>query len=79
MAGLFLLNLFLEIKANPGPKGLVKGVGKGFAGFFTKPLSSLFDGVSITLDGLKRFSQSGAEVVRHTRLPRHLINRIVIK
>lgn len=55
----------------------MRGVGRGLIGFFTKPLGSVFDGASMTFDGLKRFSQSGSEVVHQTRLPRHLLKDIV--
>ncbi len=54
------------------------GVGKGMIGLFAKPLGSMFDGVSITLDGLKRFAQSGSESVMNTRLPRHLLSNVAI-
>ena len=56
----------------------MSGVGKGLAGLFAKPIGSVFDSISITLDGLKRFAQSGSESIVNTRLPRHLINELAI-
>jgi hypothetical protein len=41
-------------------------------------MGSLFDGLSLSLDGLKRFAQSGSETVVNVRLPRHLINDVPI-
>ena len=38
----------------------------------------MFDGLSISLDGLKRFAQSGSESIHNIRLPRHLINDVPI-
>jgi vacuolar protein sorting-associated protein 13A/C len=61
-----------------GFKGVFKGIGKGLTGFFTKPMSSVFDGVSITFDGIKRHSQSGDETVQQIRLPRHLLSNVAI-
>jgi hypothetical protein len=58
-------------------KNVVAGIGKGLIGTIAKPISSLFDGISMTFDVLKR-SQGGTNaVVNHTRLPRHLIEKIV--
>lgn len=37
----------------------------------------MFDGISITLDGLKRFAHSGSESIIGIRLPRHLISNVV--
>ncbi len=53
-----------------------KGIGKGVSGFVVKPMGSLFDGISMSLDGLKRFAQS--EPVTSMRLPRHLIKDVPI-
>lgn len=61
-----------------GTKGFIAGMGKGLAGFVSKPVGSVFDGVSISLDGLKRFALSGSEPVTNIRLPRHLVNDISI-
>ncbi|CAF0714006.1 unnamed protein product [Brachionus calyciflorus] len=60
-----------------GTKGVFVGMGKGFVGLFAKPVGSIFDGVSLTLDGIKRFAQS-AEPITNVRLPRHLINDVSI-
>ena len=57
------------------PRNVFKGIGKGLVGVIAKPLSSLFDGASMTFDGLKR--SQGSSPVTHTRLPRHLIDQIV--
>lgn len=53
-------------------------MGKGLAGFVSKPVGSIFDGVSLTLDGLKRFALSGSEPIANIRLPRHLVNDVSI-
>ena len=58
-------------------KNVVAGIGKGLIGIIAKPLSSLFDGISMTFDGLKRSQGGSNSVVNHTRLPRHLIEKIV--
>jgi len=55
------------------------GIGKGVSGFFVKPTGSLFDGLSLSLDGIKRFAQSGSETITSMRQPRHLIKDIPIK
>jgi vacuolar protein sorting-associated protein 13A/C len=67
---------FENLERKAGIRGVFRGFGKGLIGFFAKPLASIFDGVSMTFDGLKR-SQVDSEVVHHTRLPRHLIRKIV--
>ena len=54
------------------------GLGKGVVGLFAKPFGSVFDGISIFLDGIKRFSQSGSESITNVRLPRHLISDVAI-
>lgn len=54
------------------------GLGKGVVGLFAKPFGSVFDGISISLDGIKRFSQSGSESITNVRLPRHLISDVAI-
>ncbi len=61
-----------------GTSGVFKGLGKGCIGLFTKPIGSIFDGISQTLDGLKRFSQSGSEQIVNFRLPRYLLNEVAI-
>lgn len=58
-------------------KESLPGFGKGVAGLFAKPFGSVFDGISITLDGLKRFAHSGSESIVSVRLPRHLISNVV--
>lgn len=60
-----------------GVKGIFIGVGKGLTGLFAKPVGSVFDGLSLSLDSLKRFAQSGSEPTVNMRLPRHLINDVV--
>lgn len=67
----------IEEKKN-GSGGVAAGVGKGLLGLFAKPVGSVFDGISISLDGLKRFAQAGLETVINTRLPRHLIHEVAI-
>ena len=67
----------IELKAR-GPRGIFRGIGKGLLGFVAKPVGSLFDSLSLTLDGLKRFSQAGSEIILQTRLPRHLVSNGVI-
>lgn len=61
-----------------GTRGVFTGMGKGFAGFVSKPIGSVLDGVSLTLDGLKRFALSGSEPITNIRLPRHLVNDVSI-
>lgn len=55
------------------------GIGKGISGFVVKPTGSLFDGMSISLDGIRRFAQSGSEPITSMRPARHLIKDIPIK
>jgi hypothetical protein len=52
-------------------------VGTGFLGLFVKPLGSVFDGVSMSLEGIKKVSQSGSKDTMNIRLPRHLIEKTV--
>lgn len=61
-----------------GLKKLLSGFGKGCLGLFAKPVGSVFDGISLSLDSLKRVSQLGSESTFNARLPRHLINDIAI-
>lgn len=68
----------IEESRKDGPPGVFKGIGKGFLGLFAKPMGSLFDGISLSLDGIKRISQSGSEAIKTVRLPRHLINEVAI-
>lgn len=48
-------------------------------GLIVKPLGSIFDSLSLSLDGLKRFAQSGSEQIASMRLPRHLIQDVPIQ
>ena len=68
-----VINYFIikNIEGRNGPKGLIKGVGQGLLGVFVKPMGSLFDGLSLSLDGLKRFAMSGSEQIVNGRLPCH--------
>ncbi len=52
-------------------------MGTGFLGLFVKPLGSVFDGVSMSLEGIKKVSQSGSKDTMNIRLPRHLIEKTV--
>lgn len=62
----------------PIDEGPLPGLGKGIAGLFAKPFGSVFDGISLSLDGLKRFAQAGSESIVSIRLPRHLISDVAI-
>lgn len=66
------------IEKDHGPKYLAKGVGKGIIGLFTKPIGSIFDGMSVSLDSIRRFAQSGRSTEYSTRLPRHLLTEVAI-
>lgn len=67
----------IEEERMRGAKGILTGLGKGVAGLFAKPVGAVFDGVSLSLDSLKRSSQSGSDAIANVRLPRHLINEVV--
>lgn len=67
----------IEEERNRGVKGIFTGLGKGVAGLFAKPVGSVFDGLSLSLDSLKRVSQAGSDTISNARLPRHLINDVV--
>lgn len=67
----------IEEEQSKGFKGIFTGLGKGSIGLFAKPVGSLFDGVSLSLDSLKRFSQTGQVETANIRFPRHLINDVV--
>lgn len=67
----------IEEERNRGIKGIFTGLSKGVAGLFAKPVGSVFDGLSLSLDSLKRFSQAGSDSIANARLPRHLINDVV--
>lgn len=62
-----------------GFTGLLKGIGKGTLGLVAKPIGSLFDGASLTLEGIQRLAQSGSNVVTQKRLPRHLLQNMGIQ
>lgn len=69
----------IEEERNRGAKGILTGLGKGVAGLFAKPVGAVFDGISLSLDSLKRSSQTGFEAISSVRLPRHLINEVVTR
>ena len=73
----FFKNFLQFLERKNGPAGIMRGMGKGCLGLFVKPIGSLFDGVSLSLDGIKRISQSGSEKTENIRLPRHLIEKSV--